>query len=275
MTCLKPTLAELQQQFQAAILHAELGVPAFIAARGPATAAEGFQVYRDAYCLRLIEALAADFPALQASLGEAGFDRLGRAYIAAAPSDQFSIRWFGRHLPGFLAESPDYAARPALQDLALFEWALSEAFDAPEPGQSEAATAVQPEPHPSLYQQLAAIPAADWPVIKLHFHPGIRRLELHYNAPQIWLAADQHQPLPAFEPVPQQAWIIWRHQLKLLFRSLSPPEAFAIDAFRHGQCFAEVCSDLCHWLEAAEVAPKAAGFLQAWLADGWVCGFEK
>lgn len=256
------TLRDMQQAFQSAVLHLQETPPDFVVDTAQASSAERFKVYTEAYRLRLIEALSADYPALKDWLGDEGFDTMGRAYIDASPSDQFSIRWFGRHLPRFLAESPPYAGQPALKDLAIFEWALSEAFDAPESALTD-------------YKQLAAIEPTHWPSLKLRFHPSLRRSDLNYNAPQVWQASNQQEPLPAFTASPEsQAWIIWRHELKLLFRSLSAQEAFSLDAFMQGQCFAQICTGLCEWLDEEQVVMNAAGFLQAWLRDGWIADVE-
>ncbi|MDP2394719.1 MAG: hypothetical protein Q8M21_15830, partial [Methylococcaceae bacterium] len=66
----------------------------------------------------------------------------------------------------------------------------------------------------------------------------------------------------------------WRQQLKLLFRSLSVQEAFAIDAFLQGQSFADVCAGLVEWLDEEQVVLNAAGFLQTWLRDGWIADVD-
>ena len=255
-----PSLAELQLALQTAVLQLDETAPEFIRATPQAGAEQGFQVYCDAYRLRLIEALSADYPALQAWLGEEGFGRLGRAYIDARPSDQFSIRWFGRHLPAFLLAEPAYAGQNLVRELAGFEWALSEAFD-------EADSAV------AAYPDLAGIASADWPTLKLRFHPSLRRIDLHSNATQVWLAANEKQSWPEAQLADQpQSWIIWRQELKLLFRSLLVAEAYALDAFRAGQNFADVCGGLCGLIEEGQVAAQVAGFLQAWLRDGWITG---
>jgi len=81
------------------------------------------QIYADAYRLRLIEALETDFVALRAALGPEEFDRLGRAYIDANPSDHYSVRYFGRNLGRFLAQTDPYREQPVLADIARFEWA--------------------------------------------------------------------------------------------------------------------------------------------------------
>jgi hypothetical protein len=251
-------LTDLQQAFQSAILDLQKTPPDFIVNTGGISCGQRFNVYTEAYRLRLLEALSADYPALKDYLGDDDFNSLGRAYINALPSDHYSIRWFGRHLPLFLKESALYNQQPGLTALATFEWALSIAFDA--------ADCVSTDHH-----QLAAIEPSLWPLLRLHFHPSLRRINLHYNAPQVWQAFNQNNPLPAFlENQEKEAWIIWRHKLKLLYRSLTFQEAFCLDAFMQGQCFSEVCTGLCVWVEEDRVALNAASFLQAWVRDGWI-----
>lgn len=262
MNTINQSLADTQQAFQSAILLLQKATPDFIIDTTQASADERFKVYADAYRLRLIEALSADFPALKDCLGDEDFDVLGRTYIDASPSDQFSVRWFGRHLPHFLAETMPYTEQPGLKELAIFEWALSEAFDAAESALAD-------------YPQLAAIDPTHWPLLKLHFHPSLRRVNLNCNAPQVWQAANQDEPLPQFTLHPEpQAWVVWRQELKLLFRSLSVQEAFALDAFMQRQSFAEICTGLSEWLDADQVVMKAATYLQTWLRDGWVADVE-
>lgn len=258
MNTISLSLADTQQAFQSAVLLLQKVTPGFIKGTIQASAAERFKVYTDAYRLRLVEALGADFPALKNCLGDEGFNTLGRAYIDASPSDQFSVRWFGRHLAQFLAETMPYSEQLGIKELAIFEWALSEAFDAA-------------ESNVVGYPQLAEIDPRYWPSLKLHFHPSLRRITLNCNAPQVWQAANQNQALPEFTLHPElQAWMVWRQELKLLFRSLSVQEAFTLDAFMQGQCFAEICNGLTEWLDEAEVVMQAASFLQTWLRDGWV-----
>jgi hypothetical protein len=262
MTAKTYSLTDLQQAFQSAVLYLQDLPPEFIVDTDQASATERFTVYTEAYRLRLIEALSADYPALQKVLGIEGFDAMSRAYIEASPSDQFSIRWFGRHLSRFLAATSTYAEQTGIAELAIFEWALSEAFDAAE------STVID-------YNRLAAIEPIHWPLLKLRFHPSLRRIDLHCNAPQVWQASNQQESLPEFtKNTGPQSWIIWRQQLKLLFRSLTVQEAFAIDAFFQGQCFAEVCTGLCEWLDQEQVAMNAADFLQVWLRDGWIADVE-
>ena len=122
-------------------------------------------VYRNAYSARLVEVLANDFPGLKALVGEAEFEWLARAYIAVHPSRGFSVRTVGERLTEFLAGTDPWARRPALADMAAFEWALAGAFDA---GDAE----------PVRIEDLAAIPPAAWAGLIFAFHPSVRRLRL-------------------------------------------------------------------------------------------------
>ncbi|MGH8477595.1 MAG: DNA-binding domain-containing protein [Methylococcales bacterium] len=255
-------LSELQRAFQSAILHPQDKPPPFIVNAPKASAAERFAVYAKAYRLRLIEALAADYPALKEWLGDKAFDRLGRTYADTCPSGHFSIRWFGGRLPGFLAETPAYQNQPALKELAAFEWALSEAFDAAE---SQVVTETQ----------LAALEPALWPDLKLRIHPSLRTIDLAYNTPGRWQALNRKEPVPDLETRSEiTTWAVWRYDLRLLFRSLPKTEARALNAFSQGHCFAEVCEALCEWLDDTQVAVNAAGYLRTWLREGWIAGIK-
>jgi hypothetical protein len=221
-------------------------------------AATRLRIYADAYRLRLLEALETDFVALRAALGCEEFDRMGRAYIDANPSDHYSVRYFGRHLSRFLAETEPYRGQPVLADIARFEWAMTDAFDAPD---AEVATVAD----------MATVPPQDWPNLYLALHPSLQRIELQSNASAIWHAADQDEPLPE----PQQTeypvgWMVWRQGLQIYFRSLSVDQAWMLDALRAGQSFAEVCEGLTEWIDAQHVALHAAGLLKQWLEDGLI-----
>jgi hypothetical protein len=256
------SLVELQHCFQAYLLNPSRTPPSVFRSDSCASGAQRAEVYAEAYRLRLIEALAADYPALRALLGANDFADLGRMYAGAHPSRSASIRWFGRHLSRFLQDDSEYRERPELAELAAFEWALSEAFDAAE------TPAISPE-------ALAALPAARWPDLRIRFHPALRRVEFRFNTPEVWRALNRQGSPPPFEALDSpQAWIVWRSDLKLFFRSLDASEAQAFDALHQGLHFAEVCEGLCDRLPAENVAATAAGFLARWLTDGWVAAIE-
>lgn len=212
------------------------------------------EIYADAYRLRLIEALATDFPALQTLVGEERFATLGRAYIDAHPSEHFSLRYFGRHMHRFLATA--LPSEPWLAELAAFEWALGEAFDAAD---GSALTA----------ERVGAVPPTEWPGMRLCLHPSVRRLDLRWNVPRIWQAVDQQESPEIGMPQEHEiSWLVWRRDLRVYYRSLGEDEAWALEQAAAGRTFGELCEGLCTWFSEAEVPAHAAGLLKGWVTEG-------
>lgn len=251
-------LIEVQRAVQAAVLAPERGIPACLARTQGSLDQARLDVYAEGYRLRLLEALEADYPALAAHLGESAFQQLGRAYAEVFPPVSFSIRWFGRHLPRFLETMPPYPEQPFLAELATFEWALSEAFDA-----ADAA--------PTALGDLEALPPEAWPDLRLRLHPTLRRVSLRYEVPPQWRALTTNTDRPTLVLGPTaKPWAIWRRELELFYCPLEPAEAWALDALAAGQSFGETCEGLCDWLAADAVAAQAAAWLREWLNAGWI-----
>lgn len=251
-------LAGLQAAVQGFLLDPARSIEHLIAANARIAPAIQVGVYAEAYRARLVEALDADFSGLHAYLGDDEFRHLVHAYLAEHPSRNFSLRWFGAELAAFLAVHPVYAPHRELAELACFEWAQCHAFDAPDAIAIDSA-------------RLGAIAPDRWPALRLHFHPSLVRLDLHTNAPDLWLALNAEEAPPALEQQAQsRPWLVWRHDLKILFRILTEAEAFGLDQFRAGATFSAVCEQWCDRFAAEEVPARAVGYLQHWINAGWV-----
>ena len=260
-------LAGLQQLFQG---HVQSGgvadapmLQALVTANERGSATDRVAVYVEAYRLRLTEALSTDYPALRAVLGVPEFEHLCSAYIAAHPSTTPSIRWLGRHMHTYLASAPDYAARPVLAELALFEWKQGETFDSPDAA-------------PLSIEQVAAIPPAAWPGMHLLLHPSVRRLALRGNAPAIVVAVNAKRKRPALrQSALPTAWLMWRDAaLDIRWRSMNADEAAAFDAVAGNRSFAELCELLCDFTEPEQAPMQAAGLLKRWIIDGLITDFD-
>jgi hypothetical protein len=250
-------LPQIQGDFQDYLLHGEAAaIESHVVATARVPVATRLGIYGDGYRSRLIEALEANFPVLSALLGEADFETLGTAYLGAHPSSFFSIRYYGNALADFLATDPRYANAPVLAELARWEWAMTEVFDAA-------------DAEPIGADELARVPPDGWAELRFQWHPSIRRLALAWNAPQIWKAVsdDAEPPEVAFSAEPVE-WLLWRQDLRTYFRSLQPAEAAALEAARRGQPFGELCAVLSEELGEAQAPAKAAGFLREWLESG-------
>jgi len=252
------TLRRLQEDFQGYLLTLDGRMNSQVLGSEQVGAKERLAIYANAYRLRLLEALGTDYPGLHTVFGDDEFDAMGRAYIAAHPSAYFSLRWFGDRLSEFLRTTEPYSKYPVFTEMAAFEWAKSDSFDA-----ADSAIA-------SIHD-MAAIPPDAWPGLRFVPHPSLRRLNLRWNVPAVWKEIEAGQEPPALEendyPI---AWLVWRQDLLTYFRSLNVDEAWAMDAMRRGETFAAICEGLTEWIDAQNVALHVSGLLKQWLTDGLI-----
>jgi hypothetical protein len=251
-------LPKIQDDFQRYLLRGDAAIEAHVVGTERVPIATRLSIYGDGYFSRLIEALQANFPVLSELLGEGDFGTLATAYVRAHDSLFFSIRYYGNALADFLASEPQYAGAPVLAELARWEWAMTEVFDAA-------------DADPIGLDVVASRAPDQWADMRFDWHPSIRRLALAWNAPQIWNAVseDDEPPEVTLNLQPVQ-WLLWRHELRTYFRSLHSGETEALEAARNGQSFGELCALLCAESSEAEAPVKAAGFLREWISSGLI-----
>jgi hypothetical protein len=213
-------------------------------------------IYRDAYSLRLAEALASNYPAIALYLGEAEFSVMAQAYTTAHPSRHASIRWFGDRLHVFLRSQSPWSSNPVLHELARFEWALRHTVDA--------------EDAPALtVEALQALPPEQWPTLVLTLQPAATLLYLDWNTPAFWRCLIDQQPLPAQFSGPQH-WLVYRRQdLMAMWRSAQADEARLLLSIRNGISFADLCDIMAEHNAQPEAIPvQAAALLRQWVSAG-------
>lgn len=251
-------LRQVQTDFQQYLLRGDPEIENHVVGTARVPVATRLGIYGNGYGARLTEALGTNFPVLARLLGESDFAELAAAYIRAHDSPYASIRYYGNTLSEFLAQDPTYVPAPVLAELARWEWAMTETFDA----------ADAPTLDPST---MASVTPAEWSELRFEWHPSIRRLQLSWNVPQIWNAVTKETPPPEPSLAAEAGqWLLWRRELEIFFRSLTPAEAAALDAARGGSTFGELCERLCESVDAAAAAAQAAGFLRDWLQSGLI-----
>ncbi|MET0496806.1 MAG: DNA-binding domain-containing protein [Steroidobacteraceae bacterium] len=250
-------LAQLQKRLQQSII----GETAFsdAAAGTRVNAATRTDVYVNAYRLRLIDALAANFPRLQRFMGTAAFAALAENYLAQFPSTSVSVRWFGDRLAQFLRDDHTSAVAPWLADLADWEWEIAAAFDSPDaPPIALVALNVAPE---------------EWPRLRFTLHPSVRLLRLQTNAVELFSAISDDAAMPEACMLDRpQAYAIWRQEFEVRFRIQDDDEAHTLTLLGQDATFDAMCGDLCDWHEASEVPARAASLLRTWITDGMIAG---
>ena len=253
-------LRQLQQDMQRYLLGEESAVTAAIVDAPPLPAADRLAIYRNAYQVRLIDALHETYPVLHGLLGDEAWVEMGQAYVAAHPSVFRSIRWYGRELADFMAGSDPYSNAPILSEVALLEWTLSEVFDARDA--------------PSLQRaDLSAIEPTAWGSLTFQFHPSLRRLTFSWNTAAVWkaMSVDETPPSPELSDAPVR-WLLWRQNLQNYFRSTNAVESTALDAALLGSDFAQICESLSALLPQEEIPAAAASLLGAWADSGIIIG---
>lgn len=248
-----PSLRELQEQFQAAILSGDDAVLGIIRDNSRTGRDVLFGVYLNAYVSRLVEVLAHDHDMLHAYLGDEGFADMARAYIAAYPSRTQNVRWIARNLPAFLTATKPFSNYPQIADLANIEIALNNAFDATN------------GPVIGL-AQLAAVDPETWGQLQFSTHPSSHRFDITTNAFEIWraLRAGTEPPEPV-TPGERQRLLVWRKGGTPMIRALGPEEAMMWDEAAKGVRFSILCEMAATYDKPDEAATRAAGYLAGWL----------
>ena len=202
------SLKDLQESFQRGILAGDDTILAEIRDSAKEERKVLFGVYRHAYVARLAEVLADDYEQLHAYLGDAGFAKFAKSYIAAHPSDRRSARDFGRHVPEFLKADAGFAKHPELAEIARLEKALADAFDGP-------------DAEPLKLSELAKLAPELWAKLVFTPHPTAIRLTVATNAADIWSALREDTAPPPAQLLPEpQAILVWRHDVTARFRLL-------------------------------------------------------
>ena len=254
-------LAELQREFQGYVLHGDPHVVEQIAGDERVDPQRRLRIYADAYRLRLVDVLATDYEALRALLGDQEFRAASAGYVMATPSEHRNVRWYGAGLPQFLRTTQPWAQSTATHEVALFEWTLTLAFDAAD--------------DPVVrFEDLAQLPAEQWPTLGFVLHSSVHVIQLRTNAPAVRKASDVKEPLPEVVEDEPRSWLIWRKDLTACFRSLGEHEAWALSAVRAGADFTALCEGLCEWFPPEDAASQAAALLRQWVDDELISGLR-
>jgi hypothetical protein len=252
MNHLKHDLKTLQAQFQACLIDADDEIEASVLETPNFNAQDRMAVYINAYYLRLVDILGKDFPALKLFCGEDKFDEAAFAYLAAHPSQNYSLYQLGKDFSAFLKTY--LSNEPIIAELAAFERALSEVLLA---GKAKRLGV----------QTLLDLTPSLWPTMQLLLHPAVQFLDLIHNTPLIWRALNTAQPLPAVEVTPH-SYLIWRLHLQPHFRALDAAEAHILNAIDGGHYFAEICENLIGHLAEEEIPGFVARVIQQWVMNG-------
>ncbi len=260
-----PSLAELQQMFQRAVVDGDDAVLDLIADNSRTDRETLFGVYRHAYRARLVEVLRNDYAELATVIDLEDFQDLALGYVEAHPSRTQNARWFGAAFPEFLAAHPSHPAHPERADIALLIRALNDAFDAADGTRLTLA-------------DLAAVPPGLWGGLVFTPHPAVRRINLATNATALWRwvrDGGEATARPAATRLAEpERLAVYRPELTPRFRALSYEEAMMFDEMAKGIAFAGLCELVGTYGGEDGAALRAASHLKVWIEEGMLSGPE-
>lgn len=248
----------------------------FIAPNSRLSALERLEIYNRQYWYRVLGALAEDFPALEAVIGADAFQRMSVAYLTVHPSQSFTLRNLGRHLPEWLAANPSFTGRRhrLAIDVARIEWAFVEAFDSTEHA-------------PPTLEQISTLDAGS----RLALQPHLQLIALEYPADDLVLGLHKREKRQASEAgvahdaepsaparLPRlrrrQTWVAaHRVDFSVYYRRLQREEFLTLSAIRQGLELADAIA--AGFIGSRIPEGRRAKLLQHWFANwaelGWIC----
>lgn len=238
---------------------------------------ERLEIYNRQYWFRLLDCLYDDFPGLRAVLGAAKFMEMSRAYLAEHPSRSFQLRNLGQHLGAFLARTPKWAGpRQILAlDMAKFEWAQIEAFDAKAlpvlavtdlAGHNPAELILKLQPYISL--------------LRLDFALDEFAIALKKDAPMHTEAVEgkRHKIVPGHVGLPKRERIflvVHRFNNRVFFKRLEEPAFALLEELQRGFPVQQAVGRALPPFFTAEPSLDWPGAIRNWFANwaelGWLC----
>lgn len=252
------SLGNLQVAFHDHLLNRPSDIAQEVVDSGNISIEHRLHIYHNAYRARLLENLQDAYEKTWAYLGDENFEATARAYIEVTPPNNRNLRWYGATFPAWLESK--FPEDGDIAELAVLDWQLRQAFDAPDATPIQAAA-------------LTGLASADWETIGFRLTPTLHISPLRFNSVGIWHALDQEQTPPASENLAEPGWLlIWRKGWKPHFRSIGAVEKAALLQLQQGTPFASVCAALIEQFSETETAIVAAENLRTWLDDELIVG---
>lgn len=245
-------------------------IGSFAAPNARLSGLERIEIYNRMYWFRTLDSLHEDLPGLQAVLGERRFLRLLEAYLVRHPSRSFTLRDLPARLADFIRRAPRLTApHTALAaDMAAFEWAQVECFDAAAhpplapaelAGQSVSSLRLGLQPHVRLL-------ALRHPVDE--FALAVKDAALRGDASHAVIAARRRRSGRVRRPGASPTWLaVHRHDGKIYYKRLEAPAYRILTALRSGLTLTQAVT-----AAGRSVTPdQVQGWFTTWMQLGWFC----
>lgn len=212
-----------QTQFYNALLSHDATPPSGLLTCNGSDPAVRFAVYRNNVLSSLIDALADNFPVVQALVGETFFRAMARHYVLANPPSSPLLVHYGEQLPAFIAQFEPASALPYLANVAHLEVLRVRAYHAAD------ACALG---HEHLAAQLSG--CADPARLLFNLHPSVHLLSSAYAVHSLWAAHQGTLCIEHVDPYQREQCLVLRQQLEVLVIALDAASATVIRRLQQG-----------------------------------------
>jgi hypothetical protein len=227
---------------------------------------EQLEIYREQFWLRHTASLVEDFPGVGGILEQERWDRLIWEYLEQEAEYSYSLRDLGARLPDFTARQSWLEERELVTDMARFEWAHVEVFDAPD------VPRLDPE-------ELAAVPEGAWESARLLLDPALRLLRLGHPVAElrrrlIALQNDASLPKPAWPAKAETRIALHRRERVICMDSLESAAFALLAAFAAGAPLGSACEEAARasGVEVEVLGERLESWFTEWAARGYVVG---
>ena len=251
-----PGLADLQNRFIDFLSGKSGLITRSVAEQGNINVDTRLNIYRNAYQIRLQQALETDHEMLGIYLGDDLFEKMANGYIDTHPSSFTSLRHFGEQLPEYLKHTEPFNEYPLISELACFERRLLDVFDAADSKRVPLSA-------------LREIPPDEWPGMKLRFHPSTQLFITSWNSIESWKALKAGQDPPAAQSQGHAYWLLWRGvDLLSEFRPVDEDEYILLSLAIEGNSFAAMCESLLYRHDEDRIGAISLSYISRWFEQG-------
>jgi len=216
-----PSLAELQHDFLANILHGDHGIESHIKANG-LTASQRMQIYQHIVENTLTEALQTSYPAVRLLVGDDFFDLAADRYMRRYPPVSGNLQDYGAQFSDLLAAMEEAASLAYLPDIARLEWARQLSLLAADAQSLEAAeTAFR-------LQYLGNYP------MQMVLHPSVHLVRSLHPVFDIWHFCMQPSGQSLQLDTAGQSVLLWRDGAQIAMQAMDAPAATFLTAVLGG-----------------------------------------
>ncbi|MCI5049808.1 MAG: DNA-binding domain-containing protein [Rickettsiales bacterium] len=199
----------IQQDFSQAVMQQNADALISHMSKSQAAKSARINIYRRNILLTLTDALAENYRAVAALVGEAFFAQMAEKFIAQHPPTQANMNIMGQAFPTWLQSYAPAEALPYLPDMARFEYTWNQSFFAKR-------TAIKPH-HFWVDTDPDALLST-----KLHFRDDIQLVSTHYPCDTLWRYCVLHKgegEIPAIDEG-EHFFLLHRPERKVLIEPL-------------------------------------------------------